>query len=239
MDTQIILLIYFALVMAPPIIFATIFVRLDMFREPVQAVILTLIISFAATSAFAEIKYGILDIPDTWYDNHFINSLFLIAIPEELTKFFVLYFYCSKLQEFNEPMDGLVYGSLAGLGFAINEAFSYSIQYQEESETMAEVIDSILLRGLIAVPGHAFDGILMGAFIGYMIFRSVNKILFIMMAITLPSIFHFLWDYSIFIGQENYVYLIYFIQLIIVVILFIKFRRAQETKVIETETKVN
>ena len=239
MDTQFILLIYFGLVMAPPLILATLFVKLDMFREPVSSVVLTLIISFAATSAFAEIKYGILDIPQAWYDNDFINTLFLIAIPEELTKFFVIYFYCSRLQEFNEAMDGVVYGSLAGLGFAINEALFYAIQYKEESESSLEVIQSILGRGLTAVPGHAFDGIIMGAFIGYMIFRAVNKYLFIFLAITVPSLFHFLWDYSIFIGYGNFVYLIYFIQFIIVTVIFIKFRDYQKSKIIETELKIN
>ena len=62
MDSQFVLFLYFILVMAPPIILATIFVRLDLFREPLRAVVLTLIISYAATSIFGEIKYGILDI---------------------------------------------------------------------------------------------------------------------------------------------------------------------------------
>ena len=51
---------------------------------------------------FGEIKYGILDLLNAWIENHFINTLLLIALPEELTKFFVLYFYCSKINAFNE-----------------------------------------------------------------------------------------------------------------------------------------
>ena len=239
METQILLLLYFILVIGPPVILATIFVRLDIFREPLRAVVLTLIISYAATSIFGEIKYGILDIPDAWYDNNFINSLFLIALPEELTKFFVLYFYCARIRAFNEPMDGLVYGSLSGLGFAINEAFGYAYLYQEESSEVIEVVDSILMRGLIAVPGHAFDGILMGAFIGVMIFRKVNKSLFILLAILVPTIFHFLWDFSIYAGYGGFVYLIYFIQLIIVVLLFRRFRNLQKSKIREEELKIN
>ena len=239
MESQFLLFIYFALVMTPPIVFATIFVRLDMFREPILPVVLTLIIGFAATSMFAEIKYSILDIPQAWYDDHFINTLFLIALPEELTKFFVIYFYCAKLQEFNEPMDGIVYGSLAGLGFAINEALFYAKSYQEESDTTFEVIDSILTRGLIAVPGHALDGIIMGAFLGYAMFRKVNLTLFILLAIIVPTLFHFLWDYSIFTGYGNFVYLIFFIQIIIAIVLFKKFRKLQSKKIIEIEQRIN
>lgn len=239
MDNQILLLLYFFLVMSPPVILATIFVKLDIFREPLRPVVLTLIISYAATSIFGEIKYGILAIPEAWYENDVINSLFLIALPEELTKFFVLYFYCSKVEAFNEPMDGLVYGSLSGLGFAINEAFGYAYTYQVESSSTVEVIDSILMRGLIAVPGHAFDGILMGAFVGFMIFRQVNKYLFIFFAIAVPTTFHFLWDFSIFTGNGGYVYLIYLIQLMIVIILFLQFRKFQKSKIREEELKIN
>lgn len=239
MNQQILLLIYFFLVMAPPLVLATLFVKLDMFREPLRPVILTLIISYAATSIFAEIKYSILDIPEAWYDNDIINSLFLIALPEELTKFFVLYFYCVRTSAFNEPMDGLVYGSLSGLGFAINEAFDYAYRYQLEAESTIEVIDSILVRGLIAVPGHAFDGIFMGAFIGIMIFRDVNKYIFISFAILVPTIFHFLWDYSIFTGYGNFVFVIYLIQIIAVIILFYKFRKMQKSKIREAEQKIN
>lgn len=239
MDQQIILLLYFFLVIAPPVILATIFVRLDIFREPLRAIVLTLIISYAATSIFGEIKYGILAIPNSWYENDIINSLFLIALPEELTKFLVLYFYCARIRAFNEPMDGLVYGSLSGLGFAINEAFGYAYTYQTELSSTVEVIDSILLRGLIAVPGHAFDGIIMGAFIGIMIFRNVNKYLYIFLAILVPTIFHFLWDFSIFTGNGGFVYLIYFVQLVIVILLFRRFRNLQRSKIREEELKIN
>ena len=239
-ENQVLLLIYFALVMAPPAILATIFVRLDMFREPVRAVVLTLIISYAATSIFGEIKYGVLDLPESWVSNNFINSLFLIALPEELTKFLVLYFYCVRIREFNEPMDGLVYGSLAGLGFGINEALGYAKYYQEEATSSIEVIDNILMRGLIAVPGHAFDGIIMGAFVGVALFRKVNKSIFLILAIIVPTILHFLWDFSIFSKQyANFMYLVYFVEFAVVVILFINFREKQNLKQSEEEKRVD
>ena len=238
-DQQLLLLFYFVLVMAPPAILATIFVRLDMFREPLRAVLLTLIVSYAATSIFGEIKYGILALPESWVANNFINSLFLIALPEELTKFFVLYFYCSKIRAFNEPMDGIVYGSLAGLGFAINEALSYATYYQEEYSSVSEIVDSILFRGLFAVPGHALDGIFMGAFLGYALFRNVNKSLFIFLAIIVPTIFHFLWDFSLFSNNGGFVYLIYIVQIIIGVLIFKKFRKLQKEKIIEVELRIN
>ena len=115
----------------------------------------------------------------------------------------------------------------------------YAKIYQEESNTTFEVINSILTRGLIAVPGHALDGIIMGAFLGYAMFRKVNLTLFILLAITVPTLFHFLWDYSIFTGYGEFVYLVFFIQIIIAIIIFRKFRKRQKEKVIEIEKRIN
>ena len=130
-EQQVVLLVYFLLVISPPLVLATIFVKLDMFQEPLSKLLITFFLAFAATSIMVEIKYGLLVIPEEIESRHFINSLFFIALPEELTKFLVLFIYCSRLKEFNEPMDGLVYGSIAGLGFAVNEAFYYSSVYQD------------------------------------------------------------------------------------------------------------
>ena len=109
---------------------------------------------------------------------------------------------------------------------------------------MALQFNGVLLGTLRTIayavpPGHAFDGILMGAFIGVMIFRKVNKSLFILLAILVPTIFHFLWDFSIYAGYGGFVYLIYFIQLIIVILLFRRFRNLQKSKIREEELKIN
>ncbi len=47
------------------------------------------------------------------------------AIPEELCKFAVLMGYSSRQRAFNEPMDGVVYGAVASLGFATLENVLY------------------------------------------------------------------------------------------------------------------
>ena len=97
-----------------------------------------------------------------------------MAFPEELVKF-LSFFYCTKLPEFNEQMDGVIYGGLAGLGFAINEAFQYfgdKIYYQKAFQ---EIMYTIFSRGFFAVPGHIFDGVIMGAIIAICIFKPVNK----------------------------------------------------------------
>jgi len=238
-EQQVVLLVYFLLVISPPLVLATIFVKLDMFQEPLSKLLITFFLAFAATSIMVEIKYGLLVIPEEIESRHFINSLFFIALPEELTKFLVLFIYCSRLKEFNEPMDGLVYGSIAGLGFAVNEAFYYSSVYQDYYEETSEVIYSILERGLLAVPGHAFDGIIMGAFLGIALFRKVNKTFFIILGILISIAFHTLWDWILFeeVIPSDLVYIVFLVQFVTVFSLFRYFRKLQRDKILEFELR--
>ena len=79
------------------------------------------------------------------------------AIPEEFFKYLVLRRYVWSKPAFDEPLDGVVYGATASLGFATLE----NILYVGEGGMGVAV-----LRALTAVPGHAFTGVVMGAFVG-------------------------------------------------------------------------
>jgi RsiW-degrading membrane proteinase PrsW (M82 family) len=79
------------------------------------------------------------------------------AIPEELFKFLVLYLYVWRKPAFDEPLDGVVYGATASLGFATLENILYVGEHG---------LGVAVLRALTAVPGHAFTGVVMGAFVG-------------------------------------------------------------------------
>jgi len=79
------------------------------------------------------------------------------AIPEEGFKYLVLRRYVWSKPAFDEPLDGVVYGATASLGFATLENILYV------SDGGMEVA---VLRALTAVPEHAFTGVIMGAFVG-------------------------------------------------------------------------
>ena len=257
MGNQFLLLFYYSLLMLPPVILILIFTKVDKFPEPLSKIIITILLAYAATSIFSTVKYDILNIPDAWSNNAFINAYFLVAFPEELTKYLVLYFYCTKLDEFNEPMDGIVYGGMAGLGFAMIEAFQYlgsSILVAEKElggistkvinpdlgSGFVEIMWTIFSRGLFAIPGHVFDGVIMGTFIGICIFRDVNKYLFFGLALLVPTLFHGTWDY-ILMAELNSIFftLLYGVQFAVVTIIFTYFRGLQRTKVFEAERRFN
>jgi RsiW-degrading membrane proteinase PrsW (M82 family) len=84
------------------------------------------------------------------------------ALPEEVFKFLVVWLYCSRTKAFDEPMDGLIYGVTASLGFATLENVLYGA-----SNNWYVIIG----RALTAVPMHAFLGAIMGYFIGQAKFK--------------------------------------------------------------------
>jgi protease PrsW len=84
----------------------------------------------------------------------FVQGFLGAAIPEEFFKFLVLRAYVWRQDHFDEPLDGVVYGATASLGFATLENILYVGQHG---------LGVAVLRALTAVPGHAFTGVVMGS----------------------------------------------------------------------------
>jgi protease PrsW len=81
------------------------------------------------------------------------DAFLLAAVPEELVKLLVLVRYCARKKEYDEPLDGLVYGAAVSLGFATFENVLYVAQHG---------MGTAILRAFTAVPGHAFSGAILG-----------------------------------------------------------------------------
>ncbi len=99
---------------------------------------------------------------DTWWQT-VISAFFGIALAEEVCKFFFLKEFIYEDPNFNDPFDGIVYGGMIGCGFATMENIMYVFPLGYETG---------ILRMLTAVPSHAFDGIILGYFMGKAKFSS-------------------------------------------------------------------
>lgn len=119
-----------------------------------------------------------------------LNAAFLgAALCEETLKFLIVYRYCRRLAAFDEPIDGIVYGVTASLGFATLENILY---------VAANGMEVAMLRAVLAVPGHACWGALMGYYIGQAEFgpperRRRNLVL----ALAWPMALHGLYDFPL------------------------------------------
>jgi len=118
-------------------------------------------------------------------------SLFCAAIPEEFFKFMILTRYCTKNPAFDEPMDGIVYGVTASLGFATLESMMFVSRVGWESA---------IARALTAVPAHACFGVVMGYFVSREFFHP-KKGLSIGFGLLAAIFLHALYDYPLVVNQ--------------------------------------
>jgi RsiW-degrading membrane proteinase PrsW (M82 family) len=104
---------------------------------------------------FAKIVLG----PDHPWLDQALHSLLAVAAPEEIVKVLVIVAVSSKRRTFADPMDTVVYGAAAGLGFAAYENLAYLVQHADIWRSLAA------LRSVLTVPFHGALGIIAGAYL--------------------------------------------------------------------------
>src|SRR5712675_1128536 len=104
---------------------------------------------------FAKIVLG----PDHPWLDQALHSLLAVAAPEEIVKVLVIVAISFKRRTFADPMDTVVYGAAAGLGFAAYENLAYLVQHAEIWRSLAA------LRSVLTVPFHGALGIIAGAYL--------------------------------------------------------------------------
>jgi RsiW-degrading membrane proteinase PrsW (M82 family) len=87
------------------------------------------------------------------------NGLLFAGIPEEALKVSIIAILALRARDFDEPMDGVVYGAAVGLGFAALENVGYLASNATHWGTLAVV------RGVLSVPFHGALGAIAGAYI--------------------------------------------------------------------------
>lgn len=122
----------------------------------------------------------------------------IVSLSEELMKFLGLMIYIYPKKIFDEPLDGIVYTVMIGMGFATLENIFYSWQYGMETT---------LVRAFTAVPAHGVFAVIMGYFVGLAKFnRKGNRNRLLAAGLLLSVLAHGTYDF--FIIQEYYEWLI-------------------------------
>lgn len=133
--------------------------------------------------------------PQLTYQGASFQAFVVAASVEEACKIGAVYWFVWRRPEVDERMDGIVYASRAGLGFALVENVMYLLNQQSLQGQLIVWVE----RALLAVPGHAmwtgmigalaarrrFDGHGVGLFGGYL----------------LAVAFHGAYDASVFVQQ--------------------------------------
>jgi RsiW-degrading membrane proteinase PrsW (M82 family) len=102
---------------------------------------------------------SILAAPENPWVAQALHSVFGVALPEEAVKILVIVAVSAQRRPFADPMDTVVYGAAAGLGFAAYENLAYLVQHAEMWRSLAA------LRSVLTVPFHGALGIIAGAYL--------------------------------------------------------------------------
>ena len=125
--------------------------------------------------------------------NNFLSTgieALTVSTTEETLKFLVVMLIIYPNKYFDEPFDGIVYSVFVGMGFATAENLTFVLQ---SSASLA------LMRMLTAIPAHFVFAVIMGYYLGKAKSNKKSQLLFIVLSILIPIIFHALYDYFLFI----------------------------------------
>ena len=127
------------------------------------------------------------------------QAFFEAGIPEELSKFIILFLLIWRRKEFDEYMDGIVYAAFVGLGFACVENLLYVSNSAAEAYHIG--ISTGFSRALISVPGHFLFAVVMGYFFSLAKFDKSHKARNLILSVTCAAAVHGLFDYLLMIEE--------------------------------------
>ena len=134
--------------------------------------------------------------PEYTYQGASFKSFVVAAGVEEACKILVVYWIVWRRPEFDERMDGIVYASRAGLGFALVENVMYLMFV---APTVDAQIQMWILRAVLAVPGHAMWTGMIGAMAARRRFDKQG--LGLIGGYLLAVAFHGAYDLALFVQQ--------------------------------------
>jgi protease PrsW len=102
---------------------------------------------------------SLLTAPENPWLAQALHSLLGVALPEESVKILVIAMVSAWRKPFTDPMDTVIYGASAGLGFAAYENLAYLVQHADMWQSLAA------LRSVLTVPFHGALGIIAGAYL--------------------------------------------------------------------------
>lgn len=122
-----------------------------------------------------------------------IFAFIVVAGSEEFVKYVFLRGYIYNHDEFDEPLDGIVYAVMIGMGFATAENVLYATNYG---------LQTTIVRAFTAVPAHGAFAVIMGYYVGLAKFSDWSKVSFLAQGLIGAIVLHGAYDFFIF--QKNF-----------------------------------
>lgn len=189
---------------APPLLLLWLVVIADSRLEPPRVVLGAVFFGVLSAIVAAVVELGLqklIPLAHNPWIAAYQSALFFAAIPEETLKVSIIAILVLRARDFDEPMDGVVYGAAVGLGFAALENILYVVGAHTQWESVA------VMRGVLSVPFHGALGAIAGAFIararfGHLLGAHAHSPSFrrrlLVMAWLIPVLLHTLLDGALF-----------------------------------------
>lgn len=158
-----------------------------------------------------------------------LEAFVVVALTEEFWKRWAVRRAAWKSREFNYRFDAYVYCAFSALGFAALE----NILYVFENGMRTAVV-----RAFTAVPSHAIDGVIMGAFLGEAKLwerrgNERRKKRYMRLALIMPAVCHGVYDYSLMAGSAlmSLVFIVFVVSVDIWAIRHIRWEARQDHRI--------
>lgn len=166
-----------------------IFIRDKYEREPIKKILLAFFVGMVSIPLSLSLTriFGLDELPyifDGEIRQQIATAFLSAAIPEEISKFIILFLLVWWSKDFNERMDGIVYAVCVSMGFATIENILYV--YDDPSCALG--------RAIFAVPSHFLDAVLMGFFLSLAKFSNKRKTFNWLMTLLAPILAHGIYD---------------------------------------------
>ena len=215
----------------PSLIILSFFFFSDKFKEPKQTIAIVFFLGILIclpAGIINDFMYNTFN-DGSDFSERLSSSFLSAAWSEELLKFVILYFIVLRRNEFNEPMDGIVYGVTVSLGFATFENYDYVFRWAEEWDV--DPYQMAIWRSYSAVPMHGLMGCIMGFYFGMYAFSANKK--YLILCLLIPFIIHGLYN---FLPHPSH-YMVLGVVIIYSITLHSQFKKMQWIKNKEKEIK--
>ncbi|MDH4058220.1 MAG: YhfC family glutamic-type intramembrane protease, partial [Cyclobacteriaceae bacterium] len=162
--------------------------------EPIKLLIVSFFLgalSLALNLAIALPLESFLETDEQDLTAQAIHAFAVVAFLEEFSKFIFIRWILYTNKNFNEPLDGIVYAVMVGMGFATTENLLYAFGGGG---------GVAIVRMFSTIPAHALFAVLMGYFLGIAKFTHKREKLFSILALLVAALFHGVYDYFLFIS---------------------------------------
>ena len=159
-----------AAAIAPALIALWLAVAADSRLEPARMVLLAVLLGALSAAVAGVLELALefaVPMPKALLPAAIQKAVLFAAIPEELVKVSLIIAIALRSRDFDEPMDGVVYGTAVGLGFAILENLIYVFGGDTNWPAVAA------FRGVLSVPLHGAFGAIAGAYVARARFTGI------------------------------------------------------------------